>query len=189
MTPSSWSKTWSETSRSASTPLEATRQAMSEVTGPIIAIALVLCAVFIPTAFISGLTGQFYKQFAITIAISTVISAFNSLTLSPALCAVLLKGHGAKKDMLSRTMDELFGWFFRPFNRVFDWAGNKYASAVGGVLRKSVIALLLYGGLVFLTGWSFHQSADRLRADAGQTIPRSRSRNCPMRRRSIAPKR
>ncbi|MDL2424621.1 efflux RND transporter permease subunit, partial [Pseudomonas sp. BAgro211] len=74
------------------TPIEATKRAMKEVTGPIIATALVLCAVFIPTAFISGLTGQFYRQFALTIAISTVISAFNSLTLSPALSAVLLKG-------------------------------------------------------------------------------------------------
>ena len=86
-------------------PLEATQQAMKEVTGPIIATALVLCAVFIPTAFISGLTGQFYKQFAITIAISTVISAFNSLTLSPALCALLLKPHGARKDWFSRLID------------------------------------------------------------------------------------
>src|SRR5436190_10955822 len=128
---------------------------MNEVTGPIVATALVLCAVFIPTAFISGLTGQFYKQFALTIAISTVISAFNSLTLSPALCAVLLKGHHEKKDIASRLMDKLFGWLFRPFNKAFAWSGNKYAGAVGGVLRKSVIALLLYGGLVFLTGWSF----------------------------------
>jgi hydrophobe/amphiphile efflux-1 (HAE1) family protein/NodT family efflux transporter outer membrane factor (OMF) lipoprotein len=136
-------------------PFDATKKAMSEVTGPIIAIALVLCAVFIPTAFISGLTGQFYKQFAITIAISTVISAINSLTLSPALCAVLLRGHHEKKDIVSRIMDKTFGWLFRPFNRVFTWSGNAYAGAVGGVLRKSVIALLLYGGLLFLTGWSF----------------------------------
>src|SRR5690349_5659557 len=93
-------------------PFDATKKAMTEVTGPIIAIALVLCAVFIPTAFISGLTGQFYKQFAITIAISTVISAFNSLTLSPALAAVLLQPHGAKKDVLARIMDRVFGWFF-----------------------------------------------------------------------------
>jgi multidrug efflux pump subunit AcrB len=97
-------------------PMEATQRAMNEVTGPIIATALVLCAVFVPTAFISGLTGQFYKQFAITIAISTVISAFNSLTLSPALSALLLKDHHAPKDILSRVMDRLFGWFFRPFN-------------------------------------------------------------------------
>ena len=87
------------------TPVDASKRAMSEVTSPIIATALVLCAVFVPTAFISGLTGQFYKQFAITIAISTVISAINSLTLSPALCAVLLKEHGAKKDWFARLME------------------------------------------------------------------------------------
>jgi len=136
-------------------PIEATQRAMKEVTGPIIATALVLCAVFVPTAFISGLTGQFYKQFAITIAISTVISAFNSLTLSPALCAVLLKGHGEKKDWLSRAMEKLFGWVFRPFNRAFAWAGNKYSASVGGILRKSFVALVLYAGLVGLTAWSF----------------------------------
>src|SRR5271169_1049015 len=135
----------------------AARQAMNEVTGPIVATALVLCAVFVPTAFISGLTGQFYKQFALTIAISTVISAFNSLTLSPALCAVLLKDHHAPKDWLSHAMETLFGWFFHPFNRVFAWAGQKYSGGVGGVLRKSAIALVVYGGLVFLTGWSFNK--------------------------------
>ena len=77
-----------------------------------------LFAVFVPLAFITGLTGQFYKQFALTIAISTVISAINSLTLSPALAAVLLKGHDAPKDWLTRAMDFAFGWFFRGFNRV-----------------------------------------------------------------------
>lgn len=91
-------------------PREATYQAMREVSGPIIAIALVLCAVFIPIAFISGLTGQFYKQFALTIAISTVISAFNSLTLSPALAAMLLKPHDAPKDRLTRVMERGFGF-------------------------------------------------------------------------------
>src|ERR1043165_8329560 len=138
-------------------PLDATRRAMNEVTGPIVATALVLCAVFIPTAFISGLTGQFYKQFAITIAISTVISAFNSLTLSPALCAVLLKDHQAPKDWFGRLMDKSLGWFFRPFNRIFAWSGNKYSAGVASVLRKSVAALVVYGGLVFLTGWSFNK--------------------------------
>jgi multidrug efflux pump len=138
-------------------PHEAARRAMSEVTSPIIATALVLCAVFVPTAFISGLTGQFYKQFAITIAISTVISAFNSLTLSPALCAVLLKAHGAPKDWFARSMDKTFGWFFRPFNRVFAWSGNQYSAGVGAVLRKSAVALVVYGGLVVLTGWSFNK--------------------------------
>jgi hydrophobe/amphiphile efflux-1 (HAE1) family protein/NodT family efflux transporter outer membrane factor (OMF) lipoprotein len=134
---------------------DAARQAMNEVTGPIVATALVLCAVFVPTAFITGLTGQFYKQFALTIAISTVISAFNSLTLSPALCAVLLKDHKAPKDWLSRAMEKGFGWFFNPFNRVFAWAGERYSHGVANVLRKGTIALIVYGGLVFLTGWSF----------------------------------
>jgi multidrug efflux pump len=135
--------------------LDATKRAMNEVTGPIVATALVLCAVFIPTAFISGLTGQFYKQFALTIAISTVISAFNSLTLSPALCAVLLKDHHAPKDWLSRVMEKSLNWFFLPFNRAFTWAGEKYSAGVAKVLRKCAIALLVYGGLVLLTGWSF----------------------------------
>jgi hydrophobe/amphiphile efflux-1 (HAE1) family protein/NodT family efflux transporter outer membrane factor (OMF) lipoprotein len=134
---------------------DAAKQAMTEVTGPIVATALVLCAVFIPTAFISGLTGQFYKQFALTIAISTVISAFNSLTLSPALCAVLLKDHHAPKDWLSRVMEKALGWFFHPFNRAFAWAGEQYSHGVAKVLRKCAIALVVYGGLVFLTGWSF----------------------------------
>ena len=97
-------------------PLAAAHQAMREVSGPIIAIALVLCAVFVPMAFLSGVTGQFYKQFAVTIAISTVISAINSLTLSPALAALLLKPHGAPKDFPTRLIDRLFGWIFRPFN-------------------------------------------------------------------------
>ncbi len=138
-------------------PAEAARRAMSEVTSPIIATALVLCAVFVPTAFISGLTGQFYKQFAITIAISTVISAFNSLTLSPALCATLLQKHDEPKDWFARGMEAVLGWFFRPFNRVFAWAGDRYSAGVASVLRKGVAALVVYAGLVFLTGWSFNQ--------------------------------
>jgi multidrug efflux pump len=136
-------------------PVDATRRAMDEVTGPIVATALVLCAVFIPTAFISGLSGMFYKQFAITIAISTVISAFNSLTLSPALSALLLRGHHAPKDGLTRILDRLLGWFFRPFNRFFDWASGGYSRAVARVLRVSAVALAVYVGLIFLTGRVF----------------------------------
>src|SRR5579859_1544582 len=133
-------------------PIDAAKRAMSEVTSPIIATALVLCAVFVPTAFISGLTGQFYKQFAITIAISTVISAFSSLTLSPALCAVLLKDHNAPKDWFARFMERAFGWFFRPFNKAFAWAGGRYSAGVSSVLRKSAVARVVYGGLGLLTG-------------------------------------
>ncbi|MBI8312130.1 multidrug efflux RND transporter permease subunit MexF, partial [Pseudomonas aeruginosa] len=137
-------------------PVEATKRAMREVTGPIIATALVLCAVFIPTAFISGLTGQFYRQFALTIAISTVISAFNSLTLSPALAAVLLKGHHEPKDRFSVFLDKLLGsWLFRPFNRFFDRASHGYVGTVNRVLRGSSIALLVYGGLMVLTYFGF----------------------------------
>ena len=131
-------------------PLEATRAAMKEVTGPIVATALVLCAVFIPAAFISGLTGQFYRQFALTIAISTVISAFNSLTLSPALSAILLKGHDAKKDKLSIVLERGLGWIFHPFNRMFVRASNGYVGGVKRVLGKGSAALVLYAGLVVL---------------------------------------
>jgi multidrug efflux pump len=104
-------------------PRDATYRAMKEVTGPIIAIALVLVAVFVPLAFITGLTGQFYRQFALTIAISTVISAVNSLTLSPALAALLLKGHDAPKDRLTLAMEKYLGWIFDRFNRAFGRGG------------------------------------------------------------------
>jgi multidrug efflux pump len=139
-------------------PIEATKQAMREVTGPIIATALVLCAVFVPTAFITGLTGQFYKQFALTIAISTVISAFNSLTLSPALSALLLKEHGAVPDRLTRFLNGALGWFFRPFNRFFERASARYVRGVGRVLRAGGIALVVYGGLIAATGFGFERT-------------------------------
>ena len=136
-------------------PIDATRRAMGEVTRPIIATALVLCAVFIPTAFISGLTGQFYRQFALTIAISTVISAFNSLTLSPALSALLLKDHHAPKDRLQRAIDAAFGWLFRPFNRFFERSSNRYVGTVSKVIRGSSVALVVYAGLLGLTALGF----------------------------------
>ena len=125
---------------------------MREVTGPIVATALVLCAVFVPTAFITGLTGQFYRQFALTIAISTVISAFNSLTLSPALAAVLLQPHGAPKDRFERAIDGAFGWLFRPFNRVFARASQRLRRRRGAACCGAVgIALVVYGVLLALT--------------------------------------
>lgn len=125
-------------------PRDATIRAMKEVSGPIIAIALVLCAVFVPIAFVSGLTGQFYRQFALTIAISTVISAFNSLTLSPALAATLLRSHHAPKDALTRFMDRTLGWFFTWFNQVFDRASDNYAGGVKRVLSRKSVSLLIY---------------------------------------------
>jgi multidrug efflux pump len=132
-------------------PIEATRKAMDEVSAPIIAIALVLVAVFVPTAFISGLTGQFYRQFALTIAISTVISAINSLTLSPALASRLLRPHGAERDRVQRFADRLFGWFFRRFNSFFTRASGSYTRGVARALRFSAAVLVLYGGLLGLT--------------------------------------
>jgi hydrophobe/amphiphile efflux-1 (HAE1) family protein len=131
-------------------PLDASHRAMEEVSGPIIAIALVLCAVFVPVAFISGLTGQFYRQFALTIAFSTLISAFNSLTLSPALAAVLLKPRGAPEDAPTRVMNRLLGWAFGPFNRVFGRGSARYGTIVQTVRRRSVAALAVYGVLVLI---------------------------------------
>ncbi|AWN48694.1 multidrug efflux RND transporter permease subunit [Methylobacterium terrae] len=138
-------------------PRDASYQAMREVSGPIIAIALVLVAVFVPLAFISGLTGQFYKQFALTIAISTVISAINSLTLSPALSALLLKDHHAPKDRLTRVLDGLLGWFFRRFNRAFGRASDGYGRGVGGVISRKGAMMVVYLVLVGVTALLFRQ--------------------------------
>ena len=136
-------------------PREATYKAMREVSGPIVAIALVLVAVFVPLAFISGLTGQFYRQFALTIAISTVISAINSLTLSPALAALLLKGHHAPKDALTRGMDKVFGWFFRGFNRFFNRSSEAYGGGVKRVISRKAVMMAAYLVLLGLTGVLF----------------------------------
>jgi multidrug efflux pump len=125
-------------------PREATYKAMQEVSGPIIAIGLVLVAVFVPLAFITGLTGQFYRQFALTIAISTVISTINSLTLSPALAALLLKGHDAPKDRLTRFLDFTLGWLFRGFNAVFHRGTNAYSGGVKGVLSQKAAGFGVY---------------------------------------------
>jgi multidrug efflux pump len=130
---------------------------MKEVSGAVISMALVLCAVFIPTAFVSGITGQFYKQFALTIAVSTVISAFNSITLSPALCAILLQPHGAQPDKLTKLINYLFGWFFRAFNRLFEFSANTYASLVRLLVRVTVLVLIAYATLIGLAGKVFNE--------------------------------
>jgi hydrophobe/amphiphile efflux-1 (HAE1) family protein len=132
-------------------PKDAARKAMGEVTGPIIAISLVLMCVFIPCAFISGITGQFFRQFALTIAVSTFFSAINSLTLSPALCALLLKPKDKQRDPLTRLINLLFGWFFKLFNAGFTKTSDLYSRGVGWQLRASVIILMIYGGLLYLT--------------------------------------
>ncbi|BBL75039.1 efflux RND transporter permease subunit [Methylomagnum ishizawai] len=139
---------------------DATRKAMEEVVGPIVATALVLVAVFVPTAFITGVTGAFYKQFALTISVSTLISAFNSLTLSPALCALMLDrahDHSHKQDPLTRLLDFLFGWFFRGFNRVFGAFSAGYAGLVRRLIRFSAVMLVLYAGLNGLNFLAFDQ--------------------------------
>jgi multidrug efflux pump len=141
-------------------PRDATYQAMREVSGPIIAIALVLIAVFVPLAFISGLSGQFYRQFALTIAISTVISAINSLTLSPALAALLLKGHDAPKDRLTRWMDAAFGWLFRGFNRMFARGADSYSGGVKRVISRKTVMLAVYLALIGVTAVLFRSVPD-----------------------------
>ncbi|MGY6564540.1 MAG: efflux RND transporter permease subunit [Halomonadaceae bacterium] len=163
-------------------PLAAAHQAMREVSGPIIAISVVLCAVFIPMAFLEGVTGQFYRQFAVTIAISTVISAINSLTLSPALAALLLKPHDAPKDRLSRLIDFLFGWVFRPFNRFFNASSKGYQGGVARSLRRrgavfAVYALLLAGtGVMFqMVPGGFIPTQDKMYLIGGAKLPEGAS--------------
>ena len=138
-------------------PREAARKAMDEVTGPVIAVALVLAAVFVPCAFLGGISGQFFRQFAVTIAVSTAISAFNSLTLSPALAAILLQPRGGRRDALTRLLNLVLGWFFRLFNGVFGAATGLYTRLVAGLLRVSLVVLLVYGGLLALTYWEFNR--------------------------------
>src|SRR6266700_974947 len=164
------------------TPLAAAYQAMTEVSGPIVAIALVLCAVFVPMAFLTGVTGTFYKQFAVTIAISTVISAINSLTLSPALAAKLLHSHDAPKDMLSRLIERLLGWFFRPFNRFFKASSDSYQGAVSRTLGRRGVVFMVYVVLLAGTGLMFNAvprgfipTQDKLYLIAGVKLPEGSS--------------
>jgi multidrug efflux pump len=196
-------------------PYDATIKAMEQVSGPVIAVGLVLTAVFVPCAFISGITGQFFRQFALTIAVSTLISAFNSLTLSPALAAILLRprqkgtydalprlsfvalgawlawkylptmvaehlptfvydydtamvgstlialaiAFGAVVGwVLGGPLNRLLGWTFYIFNLGFEWSTAVYTRVVGWTLRLSLLVLVVYGGLLFATGWSFQQA-------------------------------
>ncbi|OWL85632.1 efflux RND transporter permease subunit [Halopseudomonas aestusnigri] len=138
-------------------PLAAAHQAMREVSGPIVAISLVLCAVFVPMAFLDGITGQFYRQFAVTIAITTVISAINSLTLSPALAATLLKPHGAEPDLPTRVINRSFGWLFRPFNRFFQRNAERYERLVGRSLGRRGMVFVVYLVLLAATVVMFRQ--------------------------------
>ena len=136
-------------------PVDATKKAMDEVSGAVVAIGLVLSAVFIPTAFISGITGKFYQQFALTIAVSTLISAFVSLTLSPALAALLLQPHHAPKDRIGRILHGSVGWLFDAFNRVFEGGRSNYVKVLGWTLRHCGLALVFYVGMLALTWFGF----------------------------------
>jgi multidrug efflux pump len=133
-------------------PREAARLAMDEVTPAVIAIAFGLCAVFVPTAFVSGISGQFYRQFALTIAVSTLLSAFNSLTLSPAMCALLLRPHDAPKDWFGRLWDRFLGRFFVWFNRSFERLSHGYSGAVDG---PCITQRRLRLGTVWVTAFAF----------------------------------
>jgi HAE1 family hydrophobic/amphiphilic exporter-1 len=124
---------------------DAARKAMEEVSGPVIGIAIILAAVFVPTVFVPGITGRLYQQFAVTIAISVVISAFNALTLSPALSALLLRPAKKRKGPL--------GAFFQAFNRVFERGRNGYISTCRTLIRKSALALIVLAGCTALAGW------------------------------------
>ena len=159
-------------------PRAAAHQAMKEVSGPIVAIALVLCAVFVPMAFLSGVTGQFYKQFAVTIAISTVISAVNSLTLSPALAAKLLTSRHAPKDRLALGIERSFGWLFGPFNRFFQRNSDRYHGTVAHTLSRRGVIFGVYVALLIATGFLFHivpsgfvPTQDKLFLFAGAKLP------------------
>jgi len=145
-------------------PREAAHRAMSEVSGPIVAITLVLSSVFVPLAFLGGVTGEFYRQFAVTIAAAVIISGFNSLTLSPALAAMLLQPHGARKDALGRWIERIFGRPFAAFNRQFQRFGDRYSGGIGGTIARAPRLLLIYAALVIVTVIGF-------RAVAGGYIP------------------
>ncbi len=135
----------------------AAKQAMNEVTGPVVATTLVMIGIFLPTAFLPGISGQFYQQFALTIAGSVSISSLVSLSLSPAIGAIILRPKHAKPDLLSRILNFLFGWIFRAFNWAFAKITNGYSALVKRLVRLSFIALLFYAGFLALTWFGFQQ--------------------------------
>jgi hydrophobe/amphiphile efflux-1 (HAE1) family protein len=140
-------------------PAEAARRTMDEVGGALIAIALTLCAVFVPAAFIAGISGEFFRQFAVTIAASTIISCFVSLTLSPALCAILLLPHQAHSTVPHRSLlARPVAGFFAAFNRGFEWLSNRFGHLTGRLIRVSVLVLIAYAGLTALTGLQFSRA-------------------------------
>ena len=138
-------------------PKEAAHHTMDEVGGALVSIALTLCAVFVPSAFLSGISGQFFRQFAITIAASTVISCFVSLTLSPALCAILLKPH-AHESVRRNLAVRLLGRFFRGFNRGFERLSDAYGSLTRRLVRALAVVAVLYVGLIGLAGFEFSRT-------------------------------
>src|SRR5208282_5415119 len=140
--------------RDGMAPRDAAHETMDEVGGALVAIALVLSAVFVPAAFIPGISGQFFRQFAVTIASATVISCFVSLTLSPALCALLFKPHQAQV-LKPRLIERSFRAFFRGFNFAFDKLSQGYAGLTRRLVRIAALILVVYLGLIALTGWQF----------------------------------
>lgn len=138
-------------------PKEATHKAMDEVAPALVSTSLVLVAVFVPTSFLGGISGQFYRQFALTLSVSTVISLVVSLTLSPAMSALLLRPREADSGRLQRISKRLFGWFFRGFNTGFGYSRDLYTRAVGRVTRVAAVALVVYGGLLVLTYWTIQR--------------------------------
>ncbi len=139
-------------------PKEATRKSMSEIQGALIAIVMVLSAAFIPTTFLSGISGQFYRQFALTIATSTILSGIVSLTLTPALCALLLKQESKKRSFFTLIWDYTIGTLFKYFNICFDWTSNIYGKLVRIIVKISLFMILLYAGMMWLMVYIFQET-------------------------------
>jgi multidrug efflux pump len=144
------------------TPREATIRAMEEVSGPVVAIACILAAVFVPVAFLGGISGQIYKQFALTIAISVLLSAFSALSLSPALSSFFLRPKGESKGPLN--------WLFGKFNQGFDWTANRYLLGVSGLIRKAALALVAVAAVYILTGVLFKKLPTGFLPDEDQGV-------------------